>query len=113
MGAQLDHLAREAVIASQVGYQAPQTFLGVAGRKLFRDVMWGELRAVFPADYRAYRKLGYLDFPQKDWKVRLLNWFVVPLLRTSKVKAMWQKVMVDKLNEPWDRLIEGLGAKEE
>lgn len=113
LDAQLDHLAREAVIASLASYQAPPTFLGVAARKLFRDAMWGELRAVFPADYRAYRKRGYHDFPQKDWKVRLLNWFVVPLLRIPKVKAMYQKMIVDKLNEPWDVLIEGLGAKEE
>ena len=111
LDAQLDYVAQEAVIASQAGYQAPQTFLGVAGRKLFRDEMWGNLRAVFPADYRAYRRLGYIDFPHNSWKVRVLNWFLVPLLRIPKVKAGFQKMMIEQMNAPWDKLIEGLGAK--
>ena len=113
LDAQLDYVAREAVIASQAGYQAPQTFLGVAGQKLFRDEMWGSLRIVFPADYRAYRKLGYLDFPQKDWKVRLINLFAMPLMRIPRIKAAFQKGMVDFMNGPWDKLIAELKPRNE
>ena len=111
LDAQLDYVAQEAVIASQAGYQAPQTFLGVAGQKLFRDEMWGNLRIVFPADYRAYRQLGYLDFPQRNWKVRMINLLLMPLLRIPKVKTGFQKMMVDQMNAPWDKLIEKLGAE--
>jgi len=113
LDAQIDHLAREAVIASQAGYQAPQTFLGVAGQKLFRDEMWGDLRAVFYADYQEFGRLGYLDFPHKNWKIRLVNWFLVPLLRIPKVKAGFQKGMVETLNRPWNKLIDRLGPKDE
>lgn len=108
LDAQIDHLAREAMIAAQAGYRAPQTFLGVGAHKLFRDEIWGDLRFVFPADHKAFRRLGYYDFPQKNWKVRLGHLFIVPLLRIPRVKAVFQKVMMDKVNEPWDAMIAGL-----
>lgn len=34
----------------------PKTFLGVGGEKIFRDEIWGDLRLVFQADYRYYKK---------------------------------------------------------
>ena len=59
----LDRLA-ESWCNSPCGYIKPRTFLGVAGMKIFRDDIWSELRVVFRADHRAYKSLGYYDFPQ-------------------------------------------------
>jgi hypothetical protein len=45
--------------AALVGYMHPQTFLGIGGMKVFRDDIWGPLRIVFPADHRAYKRIGF------------------------------------------------------
>ena len=67
----LDGLARRLVACAQSGYLAPPTFLGVAGRKLFRDEIWGSLRFVFHADHRYYQRHGLYDFPRRSLKTRL------------------------------------------
>jgi len=110
LDAQLQHLAKEVMLASQAGYQAPQTFLGVSAHKLFRDEIWGPLRFVFRADHRAFRQRGYYDFPQKDWKMRLVNTLLGPLMGIPQIKATFQEMMVDKMGEPWDKMIEELEA---
>jgi multimeric flavodoxin WrbA len=61
----LDDLAERLVRLAVSGYFRPQTFLGIAGMKIFRDDIWGSLRVIFRADHRAYRRLGIYDFPQK------------------------------------------------
>jgi multimeric flavodoxin WrbA len=62
---QLDNLAERLVRLAVSGYIRPQTFLGIAGMKIFRDDIWGSLRVIFRADHQAYRRLGIYDFPQK------------------------------------------------
>ena len=61
----IDGLARRLAWAAEVGYQKPATFLGVAGMKIFRDEIYGDLRIVFKADHRAYKREGVYNFPQR------------------------------------------------
>ena len=75
----LQDLARRLVRFAAADYVRPPTFLGVGGRKLFRDEIWGRLRVVFQADHRAYKRLGLYDFAQKDVNARTI-YAVVPLL---------------------------------
>lgn len=75
----LQGLAERVVRYSRRGYIRPQTFLGVAGRKLFRDDVWGRLRPAFPADHRYYKDHGLYDFPMFDAKNVGLN-VMLPLL---------------------------------
>ncbi len=70
--AQLDGLAERLIRLARCGYIRPQTFLGLAGMKVFRDDIWGPLRIVFRADHRAYRRLGIYDFPQNRLGQRIL-----------------------------------------
>jgi len=44
----LDCLAARLAASAAAGYQAPDTFLGVAGRKIFRDEIWANLRDAAP-----------------------------------------------------------------
>lgn len=81
--AQLNELANKLVTMSNLGYKKPMNFLGVSGWKIFRDEMWGELRFPFIADYKAYKALGIYDFPQKNYRVRAIN-FVMGLLTKKK-----------------------------
>jgi len=81
LDAQIQQLAEHSLRCAHQGYVRPATFLRIGGMKIFRDEIWGHLRTVFQADHRYYRANGIYDFPQKDFKVRLLN-TVVPLLFT-------------------------------
>lgn len=74
-------------------YVKPETFLGVAARKLFRDEVYSRLRMVFQADYREYKKLGLFDFPQKKIKIRLLNAASWSLLKIPFVRRKFQGFM--------------------
>jgi len=62
----LQNLAERLVLYADKGYVKPSTFLGVGGRKIFRDDMWGRLRFPFLADYRYYEEHGLFDFPHND-----------------------------------------------
>jgi multimeric flavodoxin WrbA len=82
LDAALDQLAERMIRFAQTGYIRPRTFLGVAGMKIFRDDIWSELRVVFRADHRAYKRLGLYDFPQRKIGHRIvmgLAWFITGL----------------------------------
>lgn len=53
-------------------WQVPQTFLGVGGHKVFRDLVY-DMRGVMTADHRFYRDQGLYDFPQKRLRRRIFN----------------------------------------
>jgi multimeric flavodoxin WrbA len=88
LDAALDQLAERLVRFAENGYIRPRTFLGVAGMKIFRDDIWSELKVVFRADHKAYKKLGFYDFPQRKVGHRILMglaWFItgLPGIRTQ------------------------------
>ena len=66
----LDSLAGRLIDCAAAGYVQPMTFLGVGGRKLFRDEIWAELRFVFRQDHRYYKSHGLYDFPKRSLKTR-------------------------------------------
>jgi multimeric flavodoxin WrbA len=77
----VDGLSAKLRRSGELNVQVPQTFLGVAGTKVFRDDIWGGLKLIFGADHRAYKKMGIYDFPQKRPLMRVLAGLVMPLLR--------------------------------
>ncbi len=87
-------LAEQMIWCAEHAYIKPETFLGVGGMKIFRDEVWGDLRAVFQADHRYYKAHGFYNFPQKKGKTRLLNAVVHPLL---KVPAIRKRVYTKEL----------------
>lgn len=101
---QLQGLAERLVECAAAGYVRPQTFLGVASHKLFRDEVWGPLRIVFQSDHRAYKRLGYYDFPQLDLKTRLLNGVLMPLLCIPRVRKEFRAHMREGMVMPLDKV---------
>jgi multimeric flavodoxin WrbA len=94
----LDELAQRLVRLSEAGYIKPRTFLGVGGMKIFRDDIWSELKVVFRADHKAYKRMGFYDFPQRKIGRRVLMglaWFVtgLPPIR-SRFPSMIREQMV-------------------
>lgn len=78
----------------------PPTFLGVGGRKIFRDEVYGALRFVFQADYRYYRKHGFFDFPQKNFKVRRMNLLMMLLTKIPPVRKKFLKILKEQMVKP-------------
>ena len=87
-------------------YMAPRTFPGVAGRKLFRDEIWGELRFPFRMDHRYYKRHGYYDFPQKDIKSRATNTFMLFLIRFPKIRKEIRTKLPVYMVKPFKEILE-------
>lgn len=103
----IDTLARQLASGAEACYLPPDNFFGVAGRKMFRDEVWGRYRFVFQADHRYYSRRGFYDFPQKDWRMRLRNFWNMLRLRIPRLRRQVRNTMpgfmvkpfVDKLNK--------------
>lgn len=90
----LDQLMARAVGYAASDYRRPQTFLGVGAMKIFRDDVYGRLRLAFPADHRAYQRMGvYKTFPQADLGTTALNLTVAPLLDLPPVRKRFSRVI--------------------
>ena len=63
LDAALDQLAERLVRFCRSGYIRPQTFLGVAGMKIFRDDIWAELKRGLPGGPQGVQAPGLLRFP--------------------------------------------------
>jgi len=99
-------MGRAVHLADQV-YVQPATFLGVGGTKIFRDDIYGRLRIPFPADHRAYQRLGfYKTFPQRDLLSMLLNTFVAPLLSIRKLRQEFNKQMKVQMAAPLKHVVD-------
>ena len=96
----LQELGRNLVQFADSGYIGTPTFLGVGGRKLFRDEIWGRLRFPFRADYLLYKKLGAFDFPQKNYKVRILGAIMSLLSKLPGFRKEVNKRMKNEMIKP-------------
>lgn len=99
-------LAKRSLLLSDKKYIKPQTFLGVGGRKIFRDDVWGKLRFVFQADHKYYKKTGFYDFPQTDFKTRVTNLLMILLTRIPKFKKGFQKDLKDLAVKPYRKAVD-------
>jgi len=88
LDALLAEFARSVVRAAKNLSSVPPTFLGVGGKKVFRDEIYGMLRFTFQADYRFFKQHRLLDFPQKNYKVRRLNLLMMFLTNRGRNNAL-------------------------
>ncbi|MEE9913650.1 MAG: NAD(P)H-dependent oxidoreductase [Deltaproteobacteria bacterium] len=86
--------------AFAAGFAPPITFFGVGGRKIFRDEVYGMLRFTFQADYRYYKKHGYFDFPQKNYKIRRLNMIMMLLTKFPPFRKKFLKILKEQMVKP-------------
>jgi multimeric flavodoxin WrbA len=82
----LQSLAERLIRFAGEGYMKPATFLGVGGTKIFRDDIYGRLRFPFLADHKFYRSHGMYDFPQKDYKSRIINSVMTLLIKIPSMR---------------------------
>ena len=102
----LQDLARNLVQFADSGYVRTPTFLGVGGRKLFRDEIWGRLRFPFRADYLLYKKFGVFDFPQKNYKTRVQIAIMSLLSKSPGFRKEVNKRMKDEMIKPLQKVLD-------
>ncbi len=102
----LDQLGAALLAGAQTHASQPMTFLGVSGIKIFRDEIYGQLRTVFAADHRAYRRMGwYKTFPQANLGIMLLNTFVAPIVNLPFIRRKFDKVMKVQMAQPLRQVV--------
>ena len=106
LDALLQSLAERLIRFAHEGYMKPRTFLSVGGRKLFRDEIWGRLRPSFAADYRFYQKHGMYDFPQKDYKTRLIVGVFMLLQRLPGFRKEYVKRTKAEMIKPLQKVVD-------
>lgn len=105
INAALQIIASNSVMYSKLGYIKPQMFYQVAGAKLFRDAVWSRLRVVFQADHKYYKKRGLYNFPQKNYKWRLINSTIMLLTKIPRIRREFIKRMKVEMIKPFDRVL--------
>jgi multimeric flavodoxin WrbA len=102
--ARIDALADHCIRLSHSGYVAPGGFPQVAGRKIFRDEIWGGMRAVFRADHAYYRQHGLYDFPQKDYSQRIRTAILSLVLSFPAARKQARTEMKKHMLEPFAKV---------
>ncbi len=103
----IQDLAERSIRLAEKRYIKPKTFLSVAGMKIFRDDIWGKLRFPFQADHRFYKENYLYDFPQKHYKSRLMNAFLILLTKIPSMrKEIYHKRIKEEMLKPFQRVLE-------
>lgn len=107
LDAQLQHLAERAIHLAEKNYIKPETFLGVGGMKIFRDDVWGKLRFPFQADHQFYKNHGFYDFPQGDYKNRMIAKILILLTKIPYMrKEIYRKRMREEMVRPLQKVVQ-------
>ncbi len=104
--AQLQSLAERLIRFSEKGYIKPQNFLGLGGHKIFRDNVWGRLRALWQADHRYYKRHGWYDFPQKDLKIRVITPLLMLLTKIPGIRKRYYAAVKEFPAKRYSQLID-------
>jgi multimeric flavodoxin WrbA len=106
LDARLQQLAERVIHLAEKNYIKPRTFLSVGGMKIFRDDVWGKLRFPFQADHRFYKKHHLYDFPQRDYKTRMINALLILLTKIPAMrKEIYRKRMKEEMVKPLQKIL--------
>lgn len=100
----LEALASSLHFLAAEGYTPPALFPAVAGQKIFRDKIFGEL-GIFVADYHYYRKNGYFDFPHRQFAHRLSGALMRVAMKIPSVRKNMQENMKDNMLLSFRRVV--------
>jgi multimeric flavodoxin WrbA len=106
INALLQNLANKLVSDAEKEYIRPITFLGVGGRKIFRDDIWGRLRFPFIADHDYYEKHGLYDFPNVDPDANKFSLDMIEAIKDPEAKEMIRKMIKTQMVEPHKKVVE-------
>ncbi len=85
----------------------PQTFYGVGGLKIFRDLIY-LMRGMMRADHKFYKEKGFYDFPQKQKGTLIKMKLVGALINNPKIKAKMGNMLNEGMIAPYKKLLESI-----
>ncbi len=86
-------------------YHLPQNFLGVGGRKIFRDLVY-VMRGISKADHKFYKEVGvYDDLPQKHKGKMFLMLGFGALMNNPKLRKKIAPNLNEAIITPYQRVI--------
>ena len=107
---QIDTLAKSLQFALETKHVVPQTFWGVGGMKIFRDLIY-QMRGMMKADHKFYKKQGIYDFPQKNKGKSILMYAVGALLSSEKILSKMGNKMNEGMLMPYEQLFRKIEAE--
>lgn len=107
--ARIDTMARRLVACAESGYIRPSTFVGIGGRKIFRDDVWGRHRFVFQADHAHYEANGFYDFPQDDAFSLKMSEDMIKLTADPEMRQTVRKMLKKEMVKPHLKVVESVG----
>jgi hypothetical protein len=107
---QIDTLAKSLQFALETKHVVPQTFWGVGGMKIFRDLIY-QMRGMMKADHKFYKKQGIYDFPQKNKGKSMLMYAVGALLSSEKILSKMGNKMNEGMLMPYEQLLKKMEAE--
>ncbi|BCS99093.1 flavodoxin [Desulfoluna limicola] len=108
----IDTLVRRIASFAEHGYIRPATFVGVGGRKIFRDDVWGRHRFVFQADHAHYESNGFYDFPHDDAFSLKMSEDMIKLTADPEMRKAVRKMLKKEMVKPHIKVVEKAGAEE-
>ncbi len=103
-------MIRRLSYATEHHYVQPRNFWGVAGMKIFRDLIW-LMRGLMKADHEFYKKHGVYDFPQKQCGKMLMMCFLGAMVRNPKIKAKMGNKMNEGMVAPYEKVVNSARPK--
>ena len=100
----LDVMGNRLRHAAKTGRMPFTSYATEGGRYLFRDMVYRS-RAFFVADHRYYKKHGYYDFPQKNWKERMSNRFMLTLSLLPGFRKEFVRRARTEMLKPYEKVI--------
>ncbi len=103
--AEIDALVKSLVYSLENKHTAPQSFLGVGGMKIFRDLIY-QMRGMMRADHKFFKSHGQYDFPHKK-KITTYKMYLVGLLLSSEtIKRKMGSKMNEGMLAPYKKMFE-------
>ena len=107
---EIDKLVANLTYALENKYQPPQTFYGVGGMKIFRDLIW-LMQGMMRADHKFYKSHGQYDFPQKKRGMMLKMYLVGALLSSPTIKAKMGNKMNEGMIAPYKKALDSAKSR--
>ena len=98
--AALGQLAQTLAFAVKTGYNPPQDFYGVGGRKIFRDLIY-QMQGLMREDHRFYKAHGFYDFPQKRRGTIAFMYLAGAMMTNKKLKKKLGGRMTEGMLMPY------------
>ena len=106
----LHSLAHRLIRDAEENYSKPACFLGLGGKMIFRDNIFGRLRFPFIADHKSYKKNGLYNFPQKEYKGRIINALMIFM---SKIPPIRKEIYGNKIKTEMIKPLQAMVEKKE